>query len=127
MRKRVQKIFEKPSLTRQEFRKECDLALTIKRFAKTPEGRLALRNAQGYAGNAQFLDVTAIPDYRTALDTVNRSNASFLALPAIVRRRFDNDAAYFLDFCSDPKNLPELRQMGLAKPEVKAETPVKTA
>jgi len=115
-RKRVQKFFTKPSRTKQEFKDECDLGLIIKRFSKTPEGRRALANAQGFAETAQFGDVSAVPDFRTARDLVNAANASFMALPAIVRRRFDNDPAQFLDFCNDPNNLDEARSLGLAKP-----------
>lgn len=129
-RVRVQKFFRKPSLTRQEFKDEADLGKTIKRFAKTPEGRVALQNAQGFV-SGRFEDVSEIPDYRTALDQVNAANRKFMALPAIVRKRFDNDAALFLDFCSDPKNIDELRKLGLAKPvsenAVKGGSPVPPA
>lgn len=112
---RVQKFFVKPSLTRQEFKRECDLELTIKKFAKTPEGQLALRNAQGFASGVRFDDVSAVPDFRAARDAVIAAEASFEALPSIVRKRFDNDPAVFLDFATNPKNLDELRSMGLAR------------
>lgn len=115
-RKRVQVFFNEPSLTRQEFKDECDLGLTIKRFAKTPEGRSVLAKAQGFAEGARFDDVSAVPDFRAARDAVNAANASFMALPAVVRKRFDNDAAEFLDFATNPNNLDEMRKMGLAKP-----------
>lgn len=113
---RYQKFFSKPSLTRQEFKDEADLGKTIKRFAKTPEGRRAIMNAQVAPG--RYEDVSSVPDYRTALEQVELANRRFMALPALVRKRFDNDAALFLDFCSDPRNLPELRKLGLANPEV---------
>ena len=118
VRPRVQKFFNKPSKTRQEFKAECDLGLILKRFAKDPEGLRALLSVQESVPQ-RFEDVTAIPDYRTALDAVNSANAKFMALPAIVRRRFDNDAAQFLDFCQNPANLDELRKLGLAKPAQK--------
>lgn len=128
-RPRVKKMFYKPSLTRQEFKDECDLALTLKRFGKTPEGRRALANAQGFVEGLQFGDVTGVPDFRAARDAVNAANAKFMALPAIVRRRFENDPAQFLDFCRDPKNLDEARSLGLCKPAQQdaAVTPVKGA
>nr|QJB18763.1 MAG: internal scaffolding protein [Microvirus sp.] len=115
-RPRVQKFFVGPSLTRQEFKDECDLALTLKKFGKTPEGQLALKNAQGFAEGCRFDDVTAVPDFRAARDAVNAANASFMRLPPEIRRRFDNDPAAFLDFVQDPKNLDEARTLGLAKP-----------
>ena len=86
-RERVQIFFNDESLTRQEFKDECDLDLMLKRFKRTPEGRAAL------------------------------ANASFMALPAIVRRRFDNDSAQFLDFILNPANIEEARSLGLAKPK----------
>lgn len=114
-RKRVQVFFNDPSRTKQEFKDECDLALTIKRFQRTPEGRELLNNIQNSYGG-QYLDVSSVPDFRAARDAINAANASFMALPAIVRRRFDNDPALFLDFCSNPANLAEMRSLGLAKP-----------
>lgn len=124
-RVRVQKFFTKPSLTRQEFKEECDLGLILKRFSRTPEGRSALANAQGFAEGCRFDDVSAVPDFRAARDAVIAANGKFMALPAIVRRRFDNDPALFLDFMSNPSNLDEARRLGLAKPL--AESPVKAA
>lgn len=115
-RKRVQKFFNQPSRTKQEFKDECDLGLIIKKFGKTPEGRKALENASGYALDARFEDVSAVPDFRTARDLVNAANEKFMALPAILRRRFENDAAQFLDFVQNPENLEEMRTLGLAKP-----------
>jgi len=107
------------SLTRQEFKDECDLELTIKRFSRTDEGRQALAKAQGFIGG-RFEDVSDIPDYRTALDQVQRAKEAFERLPAMLRKRFDNDAALFLDFVDNPANLDELISLGLAKPKVES-------
>lgn len=116
-RVRVQKVFTKPSLTRQEFKDDCDLGLLLKKFGKTAEGRYMLQNMQGFAEGARFEDVSGIPDFRAARDAVNAANASFMALPAIVRRRFDNDPALFIDFIENPSNLEEARSLGLVKPK----------
>lgn len=116
IRPRVKKIFTKPSLTRQEFKEECDLAITLKKFGKTVEGQRALRNAQGFAEGLKFGDVSSVPDFRAARDAVNAANASFMALPPLVRRRFENDPAQFLDFMSNPANQDEARALGLCKP-----------
>lgn len=121
-RERVQIFFNDESLTRQEFKDECDLALMLKRFKRTPEGRAALANASGHAEGAQFLDVSSIPDFQSARAQLAQANASFMALPAIVRRRFDNDSAQFLDFILNPANIEEARSLGLAKP--KEESPI---
>lgn len=125
-RKRVQKFFTKPSLTRQEFKQECDLALTLKRFGRTPEGKRALQNASGFAEGAQFRDVSVIPDFRAARDAINAANASFMALPPIVRRRFGNDAAEFLDFIQNPANQEEARALGLCNLQKAPEAPLES-
>ena len=115
-RERVKLFFNKPSLTRQEFKAECDLGLLLKRFGRTPEGQQVLKNARGFAEGLRFDDVSCVPDFRAARDAVNAASASFMALPAIVRRRFNNDAAEFLDFVQNPANLDEARALGLCKP-----------
>lgn len=112
------------SLTRQEFKDECDLNLVIKRFMKTPGGIEALQQAQGFIGG-RFLDVSEVPDYRTTRDYINRANEAFMRLPAPIRSRFANDPAAFLDFVDNPANLEELKQMGLVQPELKKEAVVK--
>lgn len=117
-RPRIRKVFEGPSLTRQEFKDECDLELTLKKFALMPEGRELLENIAGYAVNSRFDDVSAVPDFRAARDIVIASEAKFMALPAIVRRRFDNDPAALLDFVQNPANYDEAVKLGLCEPKV---------
>lgn len=116
VRPRVQKFFPEPSLTRQEFKDECDLELILKRFGSTEAGMAAIQNAVDLS-NLRFDDVSAVPDFRAARDQIMQAEAKFMALPAQVRARFDNDAALFLDFATDPKNLDEMRAMGLANPK----------
>lgn len=115
-RKRVQIFFEDPSLTRQEFKDECDLSLVLKRFQKTPEGASILQNARGFAPGAVFDDVSGVPDYRAAFEAVNAAKASFNALAPNVRARFNNDPASFFNFVSNPANQEEARSLGLCKP-----------
>lgn len=115
--KRVQYFCEGPSLTRQEFKDECDLGKIIARFTATAEGREQLALAKGYLGG-RFEDVSQVPDYRSAFDYVKRADEAFMRLPPNVRTRFDNDPAAFLDFVDNPANLDELVAMGLAEPKV---------
>ncbi len=122
--KRVIYHFDDPSLTRQEFKDDCDLEKILARFCSTPEGLEALANAQGYI-SGRFEDVSEVVDYRTSLDLVKRADEAFNGLPAQIRTKFDNDPAKFLDFVDDPKNEAELRSMGLLNPKV--ESPAKPA
>ena len=48
------------------------------------------------------------------MNMIARAHESFDALPADVRARFGNDPGAFVEFCSDEKNLPAMREMGLA-------------
>jgi len=61
-------------------------------------------------------DFDGISDYQEALEAVRAADASFSAMPADVRTRFDNDPAKFVEFCSDSGNLEEMRKLGLAVP-----------
>lgn len=124
MGKRVQIFFDDPSLTKQSFKDQCDVNQIVERYRRDNGGEL-LQMMQGYAGG-QFGDFSNVVDYRSALDQINAAKGVFDALPAIVRKRFDNDPAIFLDFCDDPQNHDELVRMGFAEPRkaeaVKPET-----
>lgn len=113
-RKRVQVFFDDPSLTKQEFKNECDINVIMKKFKKIC-GADFLNRYNGVVGG-QFGDFSEVPDFRTARDQVNRMEEVFMALPAKVRSRFSNDPAELLDFVNDPNNLDEARALGLAKP-----------
>ena len=72
----------------------------MKKFKKVA-GSEFLNQYQGYLGG-QFGDFSEVVDYRTALDQINRSKAVFEALPSVLRKRFDNDPAKFLDLFKIP-------------------------
>lgn len=112
-------VSREPSMTVQSQREEADINVIVKRFGVT-----------GFMPSVPvpptYGDFTGVSDYRSALEVLNAAKASFLKLPAEVRRRFGNDPAYFVEFCNDPENLPEMRKMGLAVPE-KAQEPAPAA
>jgi len=55
---------------------------------------------------------------------VRTATTAFEALPAPVRKRFNNDAQAFMEFATDKRNLPDMVKMGLATPPpVKEEVP----
>lgn len=112
-RPRVQKIFTKPSKTQQSFKDECDLGKTIRKFARSADGRLSLAKAYGFAEGLVFDDHSSVPSLQSAYDIVSQANSSFEALPAILRKRFDNDPIRFVEFVNDPKNLDACRELGL--------------
>jgi len=102
-----------PSLAVDSLREESDINTIVRRFGLT--GRMPSDIRLPTYQN--FLD--APDDYRGALDAIRAADASFNRLPAAVRARFENDPAQFVDFCSDPANLPALQEMGLAPKPVR--------
>ncbi|AXH74899.1 MAG: internal scaffolding protein [Microviridae sp.] len=109
-----------PSRTQQQFAEDADINTIVRRFGitgKMPEN----------ATFPTYGDFTGISDYRTALDAINQADAEFLAIPAEVRARFDNDPQRFLEFCSTPDNLPAMREMGLAVQPAEALKPAAPA
>lgn len=104
------------SLTRQSAAAECDINGILARFAKT--GVFTHVNP----GQGIYVDVSKVGDYQSALASVARAEELFAALPAKVRKRFENDAAAFLDFCSKPENQAEGAELGLW-PKVPEEKP----
>ncbi len=106
------------SRTRQSEAAACNINNIMARYETT--GVLPVQDRQGF-----FADVSTMGDYRQAMDQVDRGEKAFMQLPAKVRSRFNNDAADFLDFVSDPTNRDEMREMGLLEPLVEpAETPI---
>jgi len=103
-------FFSKPSLTKQSFRDECDINNILRKFNVT--GELPVGSVQ-----PQYGDFSGITDYQSALNAVMAAQDSFLALPAKVRSRFDNDPAYFIEFASDEANKDEMKALGLLRHE----------
>lgn len=100
-----------PSLTRQEFADDCDINKLMSQYEKTGLLPSNLNPAQ-----PRYLDVSEVPDLRTALDYLQNSTAAFMALPAVVRKEFDNDALKFVDFATNSDNIEKMREWGLAPP-----------
>lgn len=100
-------LFE-PSMARQEFADECDINVLMARY----EAGGAVTHVNQAV--PVYMDVTAVPDLRGAMDAMRVATAAFLSLPAKVRRQFDNDPQAFVDFAQDGVNLEQMRSWGLA-------------
>lgn len=104
---------EDKSLAQQHMADECDINKLVERFVVRGEiPTLALPPLQG--------DFTEAPTYQEALNLMVEAQKSFMALPADVRGRFQNDPGQFVEFCSNEGNRDELRRMGLWSPEAAA-------
>ncbi|QCQ84950.1 internal scaffolding protein [Blackfly microvirus SF02] len=107
---------EGPSLTRQEFADECDINNLMAQYEKT--GTISHFNN----GQPQYLDLTEMPDdLQTSLELMKEAELSFMRLPALVRKEFDNNPIDFVTYAMDPTNIDQLREWGLAAPKQPAE------
>lgn len=106
-----------PSRTRQSDAKAADINTIMRQYERT--GMIPQVDSE-----ALFVDVSEMPDYRTALDFIRKADNMFMDLPAEIRKKFDNDPAVFLSWTSDPDNREEMIELGmLPRPEV-VEEPV---
>lgn len=99
-----------PSMTRQSEMESCDIHNILKQFSQRGFEELVRQNAAA----GQYADLTNLPDYQDALNTVIAADAAFMALPSQVRDRFSNDPARFIEFLADPRNQDEAIRLGLA-------------
>lgn len=104
---------EGASKTRQSDLESTDINKIVDRFTRAG---LPLPTGEG-----RFLDVSELPDYRGALEQVQRATDYFMSLPAKSRAMFDNDPGVFLDRVNDPSQLALLVEAGvIPKDEVRA-------
>lgn len=99
-------VTTEPSLAQQQFKDECDINNIARQFGLT-----------GQIPQPVYLptfgDFSEVTDFQSALHAIQRAEASFMAMPAHVRERFQNNSQKFLEFTSDARNSDELRALGL--------------
>lgn len=98
-----------PSKTIQSGKDDADINVIVRRFGVTGQMPQQVRMPQ-------YGDYTGISDFQSAMNVVRAAEEQFMTLPAAVRSRFGNDPQAFLEFCTNPDNIGELRKMGLANP-----------
>lgn len=102
--------FPDDGMTRQEFAEECDINALMARYQKTG---LLPQDPNRRPIYGEFAD---LPSFMEAQQILMDANDAFMALPAVVRRQFENDPAKFVAFAEDEKNIDQLRVWGLAEP-----------
>lgn len=108
------------SRTRQEFAEECDINAIMKRYERT--GVMSHTNRR----EPQYVDFSdGVPDFHTAMNMMVDAETAFMRLPASVRKRFENDPQEFVRFAAEKDNLPQMRDWGLAPPEIVADAPMR--
>lgn len=101
-----------------DFKEECDINTIVKRYADTGMWSNSLKPA---TAKPMFGDFTSVPDFVQAQNIIVAAKNQFDALPAEVRKRFNNDPAQLLEFVSSEKNLDEAIRLGICNP--RPETP----
>lgn len=96
--------------TKSEFADECDINKIMARYKRTgvlPEF------AQKAA--ARFGDFSQVPTFTEMQEKIIAANELFLALPAAVRKQFDNDPGQFIAASESQEGRELLVKLGLGK------------
>lgn len=102
------------SLTVQSMTEDADINTLMYRYGitgKMPENPRI----------PEYGDFTGVSDYRSAIHAVREAEAGFMALPANVRARFENNPQLLLEFVSNDANRPEAEALGLVKKPAQAQ------
>ena len=94
-----------PTLAQQHFADECDINYVLKNFG--------VQGLQVSPLEPRYGDFTGVVDYHSALNAVIATEDGFMALPADLRTRFDNDPSKLIDFIENPANRQEAESLGL--------------
>jgi len=116
---KVQSINNEPTRTDQTQKDMCNINNIMKKYGKNINNVPPLQ--RGMTG-----DFSELPSYIDALNTINTARNSFDALPAVARKRFNNDPQEMIEFLKDPSNTNEAIKLGLAikLPQKKSETKI---
>jgi len=106
-RKRVSFETVGVSMTRQSFKKDCDINYIMAKYQKTG----LIEHVNRYQGN--YGDFLTVDDYQSSMIKVMQANEAFESLPSSLRKRFSNDPAEFLSFVQNPDNRDEMIELGL--------------
>lgn len=112
-------VFVGASSARQEFKEDADINTIVKRFGLTGELPSVVRVPT-------YGDFSEVGDFRSAVHMVMEAEAAFMALPAQLRARFDNDPQSLMEFVAERANLDEARSLGLVEPDKTAPAPLST-
>lgn len=106
--------FNEPSMTQQQFKDECDINKIMERYLKTG----VLSDPLDQRGTPKYGEYAEIGDYMDHMNKVVEANEMFEALPASIRKRFNNNPADLVEFVMDANNRAEAELLGLVEKEV---------
>lgn len=98
------------SMTMQSFRDECDINNIIARYETTGflvDPMVASRRTPSFG------DFSKLPDYMEAQNIIAVGGEIFAALPARIREMFNNNAADYCAYITNPDNLDKALELDL--------------
>jgi len=98
-------VINHSSVTRQEFKKDCDINEILKTYKLTGKLYQTMQNPE-------YGDFSATQSYIDALDIVHKAEIQFNSLSASLRDRFKNSPAALLDFVNNASEA-DLETIGL--------------
>jgi len=113
---------DEPTKTQQQFKDEVDLNVMMKRMGVTGKDMPAAPQDPRFYG-----DFTSTFDFRDSLDKTREAADRFNALPAEIRRKFDNNPLYLHDWIMDTTNHEQAVELGLLKKRTPEPPPPVTA
>lgn len=105
-------------ITQQHFASEADINTIMARYQRT--GILVDPLNPG-TRKAQFGDFGSVMEYQESMNLIIAAQEAFDELPAVVRKRFNNDPAEMLAFLEDDSNRDEAVRLGFIEAEEKTE------
>lgn len=105
-----------PSLTVQSDTPSADINRIVRSFGVSSI-------VQGVARPPLGNDFYEAFDFQSSMNLIVQARESFELMSPATRLRFANDPGLFVEFCSNPDNLDEMRKMGLAVPAPLPDTP----
>lgn len=96
--------------TKQEFKSECDINNIMARYRKT-----GVLGEPARLAAARFGDFSQVPTFMEMQEKISAAYELFAALPAAVRKQFDNDPGQFIDASETPEGRDLMKKLGLGK------------
>lgn len=106
------------SRTEQSHAEECDINNIVRQYIKT-----GMFNSNLIDKHQKVYGDFSGHDFEEAQNLIARAQSLFEELPSIVRNRFNNSPAQFLNFAGDEKNMEEMVEMGLMNAPKREEIP----
>lgn len=100
---------DKPSLTDESYKQECDIDFIISNFVQ--------RGIEPPQHQIDYGKQYTSDDFANAMQTVAECKTAYECLPATEKEKFNNSVTNYLDFISDPKNLKESYEKGYINPD----------